>query len=163
MKAHVEIPLTQGHVALVDVDDYGSVITRSWSVRDNGDRLYAQHAARTAAHRKTTRQMHRVLTGWALVDHVNGNGLDNRRENLRPATPSQNNANTRVRPGTASGFKGVTWHASSGKWLARAHLDGRVYRLGFFVDSVEAARAYDAKARELFGQFARLNFPEEQP
>lgn len=161
MKAHIEIPLTQGHVALVDVDDYEVVIARPWSVRANGDRLYAQCAARTSAYRKTTRQMHRVLTGWPLVDHANGNGLDNRRGNLRPASPSQNNANARVRPGTSSGFKGVTWHGSSGKWLARTHLKGRVYRLGFFADPAEAARAYDAKARELFGQFARLNFPEE--
>jgi len=159
VKAYVEIPLTQGHKALVDVDDYAAVIGTRWSVRPNGDRLYAQCASLSAAARKTTKSLHRVLTGWPLVDHINGDGLDNRRINLRPATPTQNNANSRVRPRTASGFKGVTWNERSRKWAARAHCGGHVYYLGLFVDPADAARAYDSKARELFGNFARLNFP----
>jgi hypothetical protein len=96
----------------------------------------------------------------SLVDHRNGNGLDCTRGNLRTATRGQNQHNSGPRRG-ASRFKGVTWHRKAGKWLAQIMSD-RVYRyLGLHATEQDAARAYDTAAKELHGEFARLNFPEE--
>ena len=102
--------------------------------------------------------MHVVVCGYSRPDHVNGNGLDNRESNLRPATRSQNAMNQPKRLGT-SRFKGVSWHRKSGKWLCQIVKDRKIYVLGYFTDEIEAACAYDRKAVELFGEFARLNFP----
>jgi hypothetical protein len=102
--------------------------------------------------------MHRELTGWALVDHKNRDGLDNRRGNLRPASKSQNAANAPRRSDSTNQFKGV--RPSSGgrpSWVAR--IQNR--HLGTFPTEEAAALAYDAAARETFGEFAWLNFPEE--
>jgi hypothetical protein len=101
--------------------------------------------------------MHVVVAGYKKPDHINGNGLDNQEHNLRPATHSQNHMNQGLRRSSTSGFKGVSPH--KGKWQATIKKDGVVYRLGLFEDKLEAARSYDKKAKELFGSFARLNFP----
>lgn len=94
------------------------------------------------------------------VDHKNGNGLDNRKCNLRIATSSQNKANTKIRRDNTSGFKGVIWHKASNKWMARV---ADKY-LGLFRSKYEAAKAYNQKAKEMFGEFARLNeIPEFVP
>jgi hypothetical protein len=106
--------------------------------------------------------LHRLLTGCAegmLVDHINGNGLDNRRANLRICTTAQNTANSRKTARvTSSRFKGVTWHKARRKWSAQIMVDGKHFGLGNFTDEVEAAKAYDAKARATWGEFARTNF-----
>jgi hypothetical protein len=102
------------------------------------------------------------LTGWPLTDHINGDGLDNRRTNLRQATPTQNNANCGIRGHNTSGYKGVSLRPDRGnRWRATIRIHGLQYFLGLFDDVEDAARAYDAAALELFGDFARLNFPEE--
>lgn len=110
---------------------------------------------------------HRVV--WALVhgvwpdgliDHINRVPSDNRPCNLRLATYSQNNAN--VSPvGGSSIFKGVSWHKSSRCWRAQIKFGGRKIHIGGFLAEVDAAVAYDAKAAELFGEFAVLNFAYE--
>lgn len=101
--------------------------------------------------------MHNLLTGWALVDHVNGDGLDNRRVNLRPATRSQNQGNRRKFLSTASQYKGVTpWAKDKARWIAVCR---RKKVLGVFNSEAEAALAYDAAARQEFGEYAALNFP----
>jgi hypothetical protein len=106
--------------------------------------------------------MHCLIMGAKGIDHVNGNGLDNRRENLRPATNSQNMANRRPNINSSSPYKGVTWapNCGSGKWRANIKIDGASHTLGFFEDVREAAEAYDAAARVAFGEFARLNVPD---
>lgn len=109
---------------------------------------------------------HRVA--WAIetgswprgaLDHVNGDRTDNRFCNLREATRSENARNSRPRAG-ASKFKGVTWHEKSEAWRARIRLNGRNASLGLYPSEVDAAKAYDAAAREHFGDYARPNFPE---
>lgn len=96
----------------------------------------------------------------AVVDHINGDIFDNRRCNLRVCTRGENAMNRR-RPRTSGGrFKGIN-RLPNGKWQAKATLRGRQLYLGCFESDEDAARAYDAKARELFGEFAALNFPGE--
>lgn len=93
-----------------------------------------------------------------MIDHINGIKSDNRISNLREVTRSQNLQNQRVRKGT-SNFKGVTWDKGMKSWLVQIRLDKVNRRVGFFANEVDAARAYDEAAANLFGEFARLNFP----
>lgn len=103
--------------------------------------------------------LHRLIMPNSLeVDHRNGNGLDNRRENLRPATHKQNLANQRPQIGRSSRFKGVCWRSGRSKWQAYIKLAGEKQRhLGYFDDEVEAAKAYNSAAVEAWGEFARPN------
>ena len=102
----------------------------------------------------------RPLTRDDIVDHINQDPLDNRRQNLRLATRSQNAANLGPYANNTSGYKGVDFNR--GKWRARITQDGVRYFLGTFDTAEDAARAYDQKALELFGEFASLNFSEEK-
>jgi hypothetical protein len=89
------------------------------------------------------------------IDHINGCGTDNRWANLRLATCSQNSANTRTPKNNKSGHKGVSWHAPSARWRAAIWRGGRQYHIGFHATVDLAAAAYEKKAAELFGEFAR--------
>lgn len=159
----VEIPLsTKGYVTLVDDEDAHMVQTARWCAHKNGknkQKVYVQGKVRVDG-----RLVNVYLHRWLLdapsgmdVDHINGDPLDNRRNNLRLATRAQNCANT---PPRAGEFKGVHWHPYAGRWCARMN-DGQKNRsLGYFTNPEDAARAYDAAAWEAFGEFAFLNFPE---
>lgn len=97
-----------------------------------------------------------------VVDHVNGNGLDNRRCNLRVCTPQQNAFNSKPVRGSRSKFKGVKYNtACKNKWTARIRINGKQVDIGRFETEEEAARAYDKVAKEVQGDFAWLNFPNE--
>lgn len=154
------ITLTKGMVALVDEDDYHILILRKW-FSTRVERPYA------GTHRLGTRSgidlMHRILTGaqpGQYVDHINGNTLDNRMSNLRVCTNAENIRNMRVRPGS-SRFKGVYLTNQRLPWRAQIEANYKKHNLGNYLTEEEAARAYDLKAAELFGEFARLNFPSE--
>lgn len=148
-----EVPLGRGFVALVDDADYALVTgIGSWHSQISGStrtRVYARS--------NVAGFMHRFLTGWAQVDHINGDGLDNRRSNLRPAVGSQNNHNVKLRRDNTSGFKGVVRCGT--RWKAQIKVEGRSRTLGRFATAAEAARIYDKAAREIAGEYARLNFP----
>lgn len=156
-----EVPLSRGLVALVDDVDFHAVTSVGKWYANPCDRTFYARKNFQRGSRFVTVRMHTFLTGWDLVDHVNGNGLDNRRSNLRPATPTQNARNRGMRSDNTSGFKGVHPHRRSGRWAACIWFDGRSNYLGLFDDAAEAARVYDAAALEHFGPFARLNFPKE--
>ena len=157
------IPLTQGQVALVDDADYEWLSAFKWyalKVKSGGFYAVRQEGPRGSS---TTRYMHRAICPeFPEVDHFNQNKLDNQRHNLRAATRSQNKANTGRYSTNTSGFKGVCWSKAAGKWQAQLRIKGRRGYLGCFSDCMEAARAYDSAAKENFGEFACLNFPEKQ-
>lgn len=160
----VEIPLSQGKIAIVDAEDYELVRGYTWCATHKGNNFYAvTHTSRAGGKKSHSVYLHRLLMNpprGQEVDHINGDSLDNRRCNLRLATKAQNQHNMRIREGGTSKYKGVQWRKDRHKWGARIHYHGKTIILGVFTDEVVAARAYDAKARELFGEFARCNFPE---
>jgi hypothetical protein len=153
------VPLSRGRFALVDDADYDAVMNAGpWHAYPGTGTYYARHSI------SPTRQitLHAFLTGWCLVDHRNSDGLDNRRENLREATWMQNAANARRRKDNSSGFKGVR-QTRTGRWTAViGDGTGRKRQVGTFDSDIEAAKAYDAAARARWGEFARLNFPDEE-
>lgn len=102
--------------------------------------------------------MHWEIMNGKGIDHRDGNGCNNRRSNLRFATKSENGMNQRKRENTSSIYKGVYFHKPSGKWLAHIMINGKSIHLGYFVDEIDAAKAYDAKAIVLFKEFTNLNF-----
>jgi hypothetical protein len=149
--------------ALVDAADYPSVQPFRWRLlRGHNGKLYAYTSVTNGAV-----YMHRMIAETKPgdeTDHENGDGLDNRRSNLRPATRSQNKGNMGKpkRPdGTAhtSQYKGVSWDKSRERWQAKITTHGTTRNLGRYDDEAEAGRAYDAAAAEHYGEFARLNFP----
>ena len=142
-------------IAVVDSEDYELVTDAGkWSLDvHQGEPRYAR---RTIDGR--TVLMHTFITGFGKTDHRNGQGLDNRRSNLRPATPGQNVCNQGRQRNNTSGFKGV--YSRGNRWRAAVTVAGMELHLGYFGTPKEAALAYDHGARELHGEFAFLNFPE---
>jgi hypothetical protein len=154
----VMIPLTKGKFALVDEADAELVLSGNpWSAVSGGGNSRTWYAARKEGSPPKTVHMQWLIGGRKWLDHVNLNGLDNRRINLRPATPGQNSANRALLRNNKSGYKGVSWGRSERKWVACIGDNGRSKRLGAFDDPVEAARAYNRAALEAWGEFARLN------
>lgn len=155
------INLTQGKQAVVSDDDYETVSQFKWYY--DAITGYAKRDSRINGKRKCV-YMHRFINDTSegeLTDHINGDRLDNRRDNLRSCNHTQNHANKKVESKFSSKYKGVYWHKNRNKWVSMVRVNRKSYYLGCFDDEKEAARAYDAKARELFGEFARLNIIEE--
>lgn len=157
-----EIQLTQGHVAIVDDDDYEELNKFKWQVtRDRSGTFYARRTtSRVSGNQRTVRMSRQILGAMTgeHVDHRNHDTLDNRRANIRLCTPSQNHGNRRKRSGASSSrYKGVYWHRATEKWHARITHRGRVHSLGYHDDELDAAHAYNVAAAEHFGEFALLN------
>jgi hypothetical protein len=147
------IPLTRGLWAIVDESDYEWLSKYSWqAVHTRRGLMYARR--RMNGKRVS---MHRLLVDAEEVDHINGNTLDNRRCNLRPATHAQNIRNSARKGNSGYRFKGV--YLSGKRWHIRITVDGRQVSHGPYQSEEDAARAYDAAARTHYGEFARLNFP----
>jgi hypothetical protein len=159
-----EIVLACGSVALVDDERYEDLVGYRWRLK---------HARRggasvVAAPRRNGKQrhiaLHRLVVGapaGTMVDHIDGNPLDNRRDNLRLANNSLNQANRRKSSRKSSKYKGVCRHRQLGKWQAAICVNGQRRYLGVFDHEEAAAKAYDAAARQAFGEFARPNFEGE--
>ncbi len=147
------IPLTRGKEALVDDQDYEYLMQWKWHAGKGGE--YAT--------RDKSIHMHQVLAELmnfpvgSIADHFNRDGLDNRRKNLRPATNQTNLMNRGPQVNNTSGFKGVTFDRSRGKWVAQLKKDQKRIYSARFDDKVEAAKSYNKAAKKHFGEFAYLN------
>ncbi len=151
------IPLTKGKYAIVDAADFIWLRRFRWHATCTRGRYYAA----TVINGKSI-SMHRLIMNpppGRVVDHIDGNGLNNRRENLRICTPAQNRYNTR--PAGKSPYVGVS--RAGRRWRAKIRHKGRDIWLGYFDTAIEAARARDAAARKYHGRYAWINLPEEAP
>lgn len=156
-----EIPLTQGKVALVDDEDYDRVIQHKWCAQKIENCWYATTNIRVNDIKKPLR-MHRLLLGLSFgdkhqVDHLNHNGLDNRRSNLRICTNAENRRNRRPSK-KISKYLGVSWRKSNHKWASQITTNNRTINLGSFVREECAALAYDFAALKYHREFANFNF-----
>jgi hypothetical protein len=156
------IPLTLGQYAIVDPEDYYALSKYNWFAVPSGSIYYAMRND-FVGHKYAPVSMHRQIMSvpkWLVVDHINGNGLDNRRDNLRGITAAQNRFNRRKRAKASSKFKGVCWHKLSERWMVNISANRHRIFLGYFDNEIEAAKAYDEAAKQYHGEFARLNFTE---
>lgn len=156
------ILLPSGHRVLVDEQDYGIVNPYTWykHIAKGGKLVYARRKWVDPDGTQHGQLMHNLIMGFIGVDHVNHNGLDNRRVNLRPSDQRRNTQNSRIRSDNTSGYKGVVWHKQGGQWAVSIMVEpGKsINRVGF-VSPEDAAKKYDELARIYFGEFASLNFP----
>lgn len=152
-----QIPLTQGHFALVDDDDYPLISQHKWTYDNTG---YAVRKITIARGRYKKVLMHRILTNaqpGQIVDHADGNGLNNTRSNLRLCNGSQNNANRWAKRKTETPYKGVKRAKTPGRWEASIGHNYKVIYLGTFDTPEQAAAAYATKAQELFGGYTNTS------
>ena len=159
------IPLTKGYSALVDDDDYERLAKHKWTAVVTGQNIKRVYAYRRSGWDQKNRRRTRIIymhceimqpADGLDVDHINHDTLDNRKENLRCATRSQNLANNRRAKGV-TGLRGVTFTNDRSKDQYKTQFQRKC--IGTFSDKFEAARAYDAAALKHFGKFAKLNFP----
>lgn len=151
------IPLTRGYETIIDVQDLPLVQDYKWLVLIDKRQQYAARTDRSTGKRIQV-WMHRIIMGanpGMLVDHIDGNGLNNRRSNLRLATYAQNQYNVGVRKDSRSGIKGVRLYPN-GRWQARIRVDGQCKSLGYYATAEEASKAYENASKELHGIFSRL-------
>jgi len=166
-----EIKLTQGQVALVDDEDYDKVMQYGgWYLLRQASgkpkcatRTVTEKIRDTIGLTTSKLKMHHLILvpkeGY-IIDHINGNPLDNRKSNLRYATNSQNRQNSASNKKASSKYKGVYWNKDTEKWQVSPVLNGVRTLVGYFLDETTAARAYDKVAREQYGEHGYYNFPE---
>lgn len=155
------VPLTKGQFSLIDADDAHLIGRWNWRAqwKANAKVFYASRKSGKSEGRRCNILMHRQIMGdpeGFQVDHIHGDTLDNRRSELRIATGSQNQWNTKMRSDNASGFKGVSWHTATGRWQAKISAHKKRMHLGYFDTAQEAHEAYCVAAREYHGEFRRV-------
>lgn len=155
-----EVKLTKNKISIIDDEDFDKVSKYKWHCLANN------YAARKFYYGKKDNKwitkyirLHQFILNEfnKEIDHINGNRLDNRKENLRFCDRTLNNANIGLKRNNTSGYKGVRKNKQINKWFASISAYKKVYYLGSFENKIDAAKAYNEKAKELFGKFARLN------
>jgi hypothetical protein len=160
-----EIPLTRGLVAIVDVEDYPRVSQYKWSASKSKNTFYA--IRNIPDNGWTSLSMHRFILGLGygdkrITDHINRNGLDNRRSNLRIADSFLNAYNCKMQSSNTSGYRGVCWHNKTKRWWAYFKFERKIISCGYHKTPEDAAVAHDIKSREYWGRNAMVNFTEDQ-
>jgi DNA polymerase III alpha subunit len=154
----IEILLTQGQVALIDDEDYELVSQYKWHAVKDTNTYYACAYVKRSGYKKI--RMHRLIvkaSSELQVDHIDGNGLNNQKKNLRLANNAQNHHNLRRVVEGTSKYKGVYKHTVNKNWIARITYEGKIVHLGVFKIETDAALAYNKAAVEHFGEFAFIN------
>lgn len=142
--------------AIVDDDDYESLSKYRWGINGLGTGRHHLYARRCKGYGKSAQSflMHREILNVTdrniFVDHINHNCMDNRKENLRVCTHSQNMMNSKIHIDNKSGYKGVYWHKTNKRWVSRINIKKKPIDIGYFDDKMSASKA--------FGEFANLNF-----
>ena len=147
-----KIKLSQNKYTIVDDEDYNFLNKYKWSTSKNKNVYYARKR-----HNNTKITMHRMIMNQdknKQIDHINGNGLDNRKCNLRICTQSQNLHNARISKRNTSGYKGISWYKKSKKWLVRISVNGKNKHIGYFIDINEAKNSYIKAAKKYHKEFA---------
>lgn len=144
--------LPNGNSFLFDADDFEVVKQHKWSIENSG-------YVHTTIKQKHVR-LHKLLldSGKFVIDHINGNRSDNRKCNLRLASPCQNACNQKISKKNKTGYKGVSWNHKRGKYESNIGYQGKSYFLGYYDSPIEAAKSYDKAAFKFFGEFANPNF-----
>jgi hypothetical protein len=156
------IDLDNGMWATIDAEDVPTILGKRWVAVLMGGRWYAVNSFRDDSGLSRRLYLHQAILGIVSgkhIDHKNGDGLDNRKENLRHCNARENQQNRHVRCGK-SRFKGVYASRYPGHWVAHVRIEGKMTHLGTFLSEEDAARAYDAAARKHFGEFAACNFAD---
>jgi hypothetical protein len=158
----IEIPLTQGQVALIDDEDFDLVRQYKWfaDFAKNTQGFYARANSPTVNGKRKGIRMHRLILGITdprvLCDHIDHNGLNNQRNNIRVCTYQENRCNAPKPCSNTSGYKGVVWHGCRKKWRATIKIEGRRVSLGLFKTPEEAHAAYCEAAVRYHGEFAHF-------
>lgn len=156
------LPLTKGKVALVDNDNFEYLNQWKWRVQSKNHNKNEFYVARSIRGQKpNVVYLHRLIMNVTdskiQVDHINGNSLDNRKQNLRIANSSQNSRNIKPGKRNTSGYKGVSWSKKTKKWRAKIYCNKKYIHIGHFENKEDAAKAYNEAAKLYFKDFAYLN------
>jgi len=155
-----KIKLSQNLYAIVDDEDFDKLNLYKWSATKQHKTYYAIRAFKKTDGVRTTIRMHRSIMSapeTMQVDHLNSNGLDNRKSNLRLCNNAENNRNRGKYITNTSGYKGVSWNKQHNKWRSQIFVDYKTVFLGYFQELKDAVQAYDEGAKKYHKNYAKLN------
>jgi len=160
MELMINSPKYGKKIVLIDDEDYDKIKNYSWGLQYDGNAFYITHNRCNSDRTRTMLRIHRIITDCPegmIVDHINGDTFDNRKENLRICTQSGNCMNRRKGTNKSSVYKGVTFLKSKNRWMAQIKTKGKRKPLGTYKTEDQAAIAYNIASLEMFGEFARPN------
>jgi hypothetical protein len=156
-----EIQLTQGKVAIVDDDMYDYLMQWKWfASKQKNDKFYVGRSIPVSKNKQTIIYMHRFImkpNKGMVIDHLDGNPLNNQKNNLRICTNAENTRNSKININNKSGYKGVSYQENRNNYRAQIEFNNKKINIGDFIDPIDAAKAYNAAAVKYHGEFANLN------